>query len=445
MLLGAETGDFHQSVRALFDSFERLMIDNELIRTDRPASDENLDAAGFCRRNQEIVEELRGTCSRLFSKTDYNFGLCFLYLYYFQRIIARIYPRKRSDYLTDSDKYLSTVKRRGSQEQIVVLLTGSKDRTGVHKTAVPVCEDLAVLMNKHLQKYGTFFRNLSEKIKETDGTRTITFLHGISGTGKSAFLKTFADNETECRYYAAPSQFGKNELVKLLSEKVDAAGSRPFYVLLDECRLMTWLQKFELRDFLSAVPPHVVFHLICAVRDNGKDCLSEILTDDYHIRQVEMPLPDRETVRELCTWKSPGLDAEKILASTFGYPPLIRSCIQNHSEAVSSRVYWNILSGLFEVRSASDDLKLKLAVLLCDNGKIPIPFRTLPEGAPRVNEKTAQFDQTDLYYFLLEHSKNGLVSRADDSNDWILDPIIRFLFDKAIGFINADESGSSCK
>lgn len=441
-MLGAETGNFQQAVRALFFSFEHLMIENELIRTDRPVSDENPDASALYRRNQEIIEELRGSCSRLFDKTDYNFGLCFLYLYFFQRIIARISPRKRSDYLTDSDKYLSTVKRRGTQEQIVVLLTGSKDRTGVHKTAAPVCEDLAGLMNMYLRKAGPFFLSLSEKIKEIKGNRTITFLHGISGTGKSDFLKTFADNEIECRYYAAPSLFGKNELVKLLSEKADAAGSRPFYVLLDDCRSMTWMQKFELRDSLSAVPSHVMFHLICAVRDNGKDCLSEIMIEGYHIRQVEMPLPDRETIRELCEWKSPGIDAEKVLASTLGYPPLVCSCIQNHSDTVSDRVYWNILSGLFEVRSASDDLKLKLAVLLCDKGKISIPFCTLPEGALRVNKKTGQSDKTDLYYFLLEHSRNGLVNRADDANDWVLDPIVRFLFDKAIGFINADESES---
>ena len=50
LLLGAETGNFQQAVRALFFSFEHLMIENELIRTDRPVSDENPDASALYRR-----------------------------------------------------------------------------------------------------------------------------------------------------------------------------------------------------------------------------------------------------------------------------------------------------------------------------------------------------------------------------------------------------------
>ena len=442
MLLGAEKGDFQQAVQALFHSFEHLMMENEMIREDRQALIEFPDTAALYRRNQEIIAELRDVCSRLFPKTDYNFGLCFLYLYYFQRIIARISPRKRSDYLADSDKYLSTVNQRGSQEQIVVLLTGSKDRTNIHKTAIMVCEDLAALMNRCLRKAGTSFRSLSGKIKETEGERTFTFLRGISGTGKSVFLKTFAENEKNCRYYADPSLFGEDELAHLISDVPNENGSRQFFILLDEFRTLTWLQKFELRDTLSAVPSDITLNLVCAVRDDGKNNLSGLIPDGYQVRQVEMPLMNQETIRELYEWGSSGLDSGKVLASTCGYPPLVRSCIRNHSETVSTWNYWKTLSALFEVRLASDDLKLKLAVLLSENGKIPVSMDTCTNDL-RNNAKSEQFENYDLCNFLLEHSKNGLVSQSEDGKCWVLDPVVRFLFSKAAEFINPDESISS--
>lgn len=421
MLLGSETDDFQKTIRALFFCFMELMQTNELLSEKMVVHSVTADLSELYRCNREAIDELRVACAHLFSKNDYNFGLCFLFLYYFQRILSGLLPRKKSDYTIngETNKTISG-NLRNSQEQVVILLTGSKDRTHIHDSARIVCEDLAGLMNRLLEDGAYTYAGLFQMIKNRQLQRTVVFLQGISGTGKTGFFRYFSEHEKNSRYYAGLTVQTFEEIRGSLITGKPWGGDKtldPFFILLDNFSALTWPEQYEIRKLLNDIPEDRNVCFICAVRDVRS---ADSLPGGFSVIRIDMPKMNSDMVAEICSRKQSRLDPEEIYRITNGYPPLVSYCIDRCTDTIPVGIYWKIQSGLFGIRSAAESMKLKLFLFLSAGS-------CFEEKKLRLDHFGDEAGLFSWRSFLTKSAENGLVAESEVPGIWKIEPTVDFL------------------
>ena len=426
-LLESGVWDFQKTVFILFSCFERLMRESGLL----PRNTHNTvlsDPLELSRRNRELTTELRKANQRFFSKSDYNFGVCLLFLYYFQRIVSRTVPFRSSQAMDFDDDIFELTSGRSTQEQIVVSLTGSKDRTHIFDTANIVCKDLAMLMQGQLQT-NSIFQTLYERIINQQGEKTITFIRGISGMGKSEFLRFFESQAENCRYFSRPSLFSFEELKHAFEGKDP---DLPVWLIIDDCRYLPWPDRFELRSLLSAVPESRKLHILCAVHGKGADAFAGTLPDGFRVGEIKMPLMKTEDIRELCSRENVFLDAKRVKEETFGYPMLVSYCISSRSETVPADICRKALFSLFETFSATDAMKLNFFILMNQDNFTAesIGTRSHKIKIPLAKHTIDTVDLISQRLFFERAAEKGLLVFDTGSDMLMPDPVILFLMKK---------------
>lgn len=429
-LLESEIYDFSQVIYLLFDAFVFQMTSIGIFPPQMASIGKCSSLFDLKSKNRTVIRNLPISKSHLFSKSEYNFGICFLYLYYFQNILDILLPkdvRSRSDE-NDEEDSSTTFPKRITQEEAVLILTGSKDRTHVHDTVGVVCTDLAAIMNRQLKQESSRFQKIIGKLQKTTGNRSFTVLQGIRGIGKSDFLMYLDRTGKNVRYYPNGNLVDFAEMKSWIVSCFITDGQtsdRETIIILRNFKSFSFSEVYDLIKGLQEYTGKEQIHVIVTSRSNTNETFFQDILTGFHIQVIEVPLLDTIDIMESLNRNHIPLDPKKILEATFGYPPLVNYCSTHRTEKIPESIYFKSLSTLFEIRNIKELVKLRLFLCLAKDGMFD--YKQLHVRPLQGNEHLFEWEQ-----FIQKAEENGLLTKSHEPEKWNLNPVVSFLSDKIL-------------
>ena len=428
-LLEADIYDFPRAVCLLFDAFIIQMVNIGLLPPEQTANAKCNSLSELKNQSRSVFRKLRIGNFRLFTKSEYNFGICFLFLYYFQRILDIVLPKDISRLSDDNDDEDNIpVPLRMTQEEVVMLLTGSKDRTHVHDTVGIVCADLAAIMNRQLKQDSPRFQRILEKITKIQGNRSIIFLRGLKGSGKSDFLIYLDKTGLNVRYYPQEALSSFSEVrswVKSCVQSDEKKTENETMIILENIQTLSFSEILTLMEYLEQYNGKERISVICTSRTDMPQSFYSLVPGGFTVRNIEMPLMDIPDIEELLGHEHISLDPRVIKDATFGYPPLVVYCSAHMTEVIPFSIYFKTLIRLFEIRTPEENIRLLFFISMIKDGMISTNSLNVPGG----REKSHLF-HWDL--MIRKAAANGLLAETSKPGIWLVNPVISFLSDKII-------------